>query len=68
MPEGYACVRVDSRGAERSPGFIDHFSPRETKDVCDCIEWSGVRPWSNGKVGLNGISYYGTCLTQLCGV
>ncbi len=24
--EGYACVRVDSRGTGRSPGFIDHFS------------------------------------------
>ena len=23
-----------------------------------CIEWAGVQPWSNGKVGLNGISYY----------
>jgi hypothetical protein len=59
VPEGYACVRVDSRGAGRSPGFIDPFSPRETKDFYDCIEWAGVQPWSNGKVGLNGISYYG---------
>src|ERR1700747_2010148 len=55
----YACVRVDSRGAGCSPGVIDHFSPRETKDFYDCIEWAGVQPWSNGKVGLNGISYYG---------
>jgi uncharacterized protein len=59
VPEGYACVRVDSRGAGRSPGRIDHFSPRETRDFYECIEWSGVQPWSNGKVGLNGISYYG---------
>jgi len=59
VPHGYACVRVDSRGAGCSPGFIDHFSPRETKDFYDCIEWAGVQPWSNGKVGLNGISYYG---------
>jgi predicted acyl esterase len=59
VPHNYACVRVDSRGAGCSPGFIDHFSPRETKDFYDCIEWSGVQPWSNGKVGLNGISYYG---------
>ena len=57
--EGYACVRVDSRGAGRSPGLIDHFSPRETRDFHDCIEWAGVQPWSSGKVGLNGISYYG---------
>jgi hypothetical protein len=59
VPEGYACVRVDSRGAGRSPGYIDHFSPRETRDFYECIEWSGVQPWSSGKVGLNGISYYG---------
>ncbi len=59
VPEGYACVRVDSRGAGRSPGFIDPFSPRETKDFYHCIEWAGMQPWSNGKVGLNGISYYG---------
>ena len=59
VPHNYACVRVDSRGAGCSPGFIDHFSPRETKDFYDCIEWAGVQPWSNGKVGLDGISYYG---------
>jgi predicted acyl esterase len=59
VPEGYACVRVDSRGCGRSPGRVDHFSPRETRDFYECIEWAGVQPWSNGKVGLNGISYYG---------
>jgi uncharacterized protein len=58
VPRGYACVRVDSRGAGRSPGYIQHFSPRETKDFYDCIEWAGVQPWSSGKVGLSGISYY----------
>ena len=60
VPEGYVCVRVDSRGAGRSPGKIDPFSPRETHDFYQCIEWAGVQPWSNGKVGLNGVSYYGT--------
>jgi predicted acyl esterase len=58
VPEGYACLRVDSRGAGRSPGYIDPFSPRETRDFYNCIEWAGVQPWSSGKVGLNGISYY----------
>ena len=58
VPAGYACVRVDSRGAGCSPGYIDPFSPRETRDFYDCIEWAGVQAWSNGKVGLNGISYY----------
>jgi predicted acyl esterase len=58
VPDGYACVRVDSRGAGRSPGFLDPFSPREARDLYHCIEWAGERPWSNGKVGLVGISYY----------
>jgi hypothetical protein len=55
----YVCVRVDSRGCGCSPGYINHFSPRETRDFYDCIEWAGVQPWSSGKIGLNGISYYG---------
>ena len=58
VPEGYACVRVDSRGAGRSPGFLDVFSARETRDLYLCIEWAGTQPWSSGKVGLLGISYY----------
>jgi uncharacterized protein len=58
VPDGYAIVRVDSRGAGRSPGFLDVWSPRETQDLYQCIEWAGTQNWSNGKVGINGISYY----------
>jgi predicted acyl esterase len=58
VPEGYVCVRVDSRGAGRSPGVLDIFSPRETEDLYQCIEWAAAQPWSNGRVGLSGISYY----------
>jgi len=58
VPDGYAIVRVDSRGAGRSPGFLDVWSSREAKDLHDCVEWAGTQSWSNGKVGINGISYY----------
>lgn len=58
VPGGYACVRVDSRGAGNSPGYLDIWSAREASDFYQCIEWAAVQPWSNGKVGLNGISYY----------
>jgi uncharacterized protein len=58
VPDGYVCVRVDSRGAGRSPGRLDPFAPRETSDLAACIEWAAAQPWSSGKVGLNGISYY----------
>jgi predicted acyl esterase len=46
VPDGYACLRIDARGAGRSPGYLDPWSPRETQ------------PWCNGKVGMNGISYF----------
>lgn len=58
VPDGYVCLRVDSRGAGRSPGFLDPWSPRETDDIYTCIEWAAVQPWSSGKVGMNGISYF----------
>src|SRR6476469_6365880 len=58
VPDGYACVRVDSRGCGRSPGYVELWGMRETKDFAQCIEWAGVQPWSSGKVGINGISYY----------
>ena len=58
VPDGYVCVRVDSRGAGRSPGYLDHNNARENRDFYNCIEWTAAQPWCSGKVGLNGISYY----------
>jgi len=60
VPDGYVCIRIDSRGAGRSPGYLQHNDGRETKDIHDCIEWAAAQPWSTGKVGMNGISYYGS--------
>ncbi len=59
VPDGYVVVRVDSRGCGCSPGYVDHFSPRETQDFYECIEWAAGQRWSSGKVGLNGVSYFG---------
>ena len=58
IPHGYVCIRVDSRGAGWSPGFMAPNSPREIDDLYECIEWAGGQEWSNGKVGMLGISYY----------
>jgi predicted acyl esterase len=58
VPDGYAIVRVDSRGAGRSPGHLAHNNARENRDFHDCIEWAAAQSWCSGKVGLNGISYY----------
>lgn len=58
IPWGYAMAVVDSRGAGESPGTLWAWSPQEVADYHDCIEWAGTQAWSNGKVGLLGISYY----------
>jgi putative CocE/NonD family hydrolase len=58
VPDGYVVIRVDARGSGKSPGRIDPFTEREIRDLYDAIEWAGSQPWSNGKVGLAGISYY----------
>jgi len=58
VKDGYAIVRVDARGAGRSPGYMDPWSPRETQDIYECLAWLAAQPWCNGKVGMSGISYY----------
>ena len=68
VPHGYAVVRVDSRGAGWSPGIMDPASPQEIEDLYDCIEWAGTQPWSNGKVGMLGISYYASNQWRVAGL
>ncbi|HWI17306.1 MAG TPA: CocE/NonD family hydrolase, partial [Vicinamibacterales bacterium] len=58
VPDGYILVRVDSRGAGRSPGQLEVWSPREAKDISNCVDWCGTQAWSSGKVAIHGISYY----------
>jgi hypothetical protein len=58
VPHGYVVIAVDSRGAGKSPGRLDPNSPAEFRDFYDAIEWAATQPWSSGKVGLLGISYY----------
>jgi predicted acyl esterase len=57
-PRGYACVRVDARGAGRSPGKSEPSSIQEGVDTYDAIEWIAKRAWCSGKVGMLGISYH----------
>ncbi len=57
-PRGYVLVFVDSRGTGTSPGQSDLLSMQEARDYYDAIEWSAEQPWSTGKTGLIGVSYY----------
>lgn len=57
VPRGYAVIHVDPRGTWHSPGVATFLSPEEAQDFYDLVEWAGTQPWSNGKVGLTGVSY-----------
>lgn len=57
VPRGYVVINADPRGTWYSKGRATYLSPEEALDFHDLIEWAGVQPWSNGKVGLSGVSY-----------
>lgn len=58
VPQGYALVKIDERGAGETPGKFEQFSLQEARDFYDAIEWTAKQPWCNGKVGTWGFSYY----------
>ena len=55
--QGYAVAVVDPRGAWLSQGDFHHNGIQEAEDCADAIEWLGRLPWSNGRVGMTGVSY-----------
>src|SRR5437867_7013020 len=55
VPDGYVCMRVDSRGAGRSPGYLCHNNARETRDIHLCVEWRRRQPGATAKWARNGI-------------
>ncbi len=57
---GIAGVRVDIRGSGESDGVIDgEYTPLELANACELIAWIAAQPWSNGNVGMMGISWGG---------
>ena len=54
IASGYVHVIAQPRGSAKSEGHYGH----EDSDHYDVIEWITQQPWSNGKVGMVGISGY----------
>ena len=52
-----ACASTRAAAAAR-PAMSSIGRRAKPRTSHNCIEWAGVQPWSNGKVGLSGISYY----------
>jgi putative CocE/NonD family hydrolase len=61
VQRGYVVARVDIRGTGESEGrLIPHeYSEIEQKDGESVIDWLSKQPWSNGNVGMFGISWGG---------
>jgi putative CocE/NonD family hydrolase len=64
---GYAVARVDIRGTGNSEGrLIPHeYSAIEQRDGETVIAWLAEQPWSNGRVGMFGISWGGFNAIQM---
>ncbi len=57
---GYVVINIDKRGFGLSPKGSSpqkFFDQDEIENLYDAVEWAGVQPWSNGNVGLLGVSY-----------
>ena len=57
VPKGYVVVYVDSRGYASSRGSPTTLSQQDRDDFYDVIQWASEQAWSNGNVGLSGVSY-----------
>ena len=58
---GYACVRVDMRGAGDSDGLLtdEYLQSPELDDGAEVIAWLAAQPWCDGSVGMMGKSWGG---------
>ncbi|HTW31389.1 MAG TPA: CocE/NonD family hydrolase [Candidatus Sulfotelmatobacter sp.] len=64
---GYVGVRVDIRGFGASEGVPPEreYSEQEQTDGVQVIAWLAHQPWSNGNVGMFGISWGGFTALQM---
>lgn len=63
LARGYAVMGLQVRGTGCSQGSFDVFLPDLGQDGYDAVEWAARQPWSNGHVGMIGVSFGG--ITQL---
>lgn len=59
VKSGYVQVVVDVRGTGFSQGVWDMLRQREQRDTVEVIDWAARQPWSDGRVGMSGMSYSG---------
>jgi len=55
---GYAHVVLSVRGTGASGGTYDNLGDRTITDICEAIQWLSEQDWSDGNVGMFGMSYF----------
>lgn len=60
---GYAVAFADVRGTHRAGGCTDQTGPDQWTDGYDYVEFLAAQEWSNGNVGMKGVSYDGETQT-----
>ncbi|HEX2228097.1 MAG TPA: CocE/NonD family hydrolase [Candidatus Binatia bacterium] len=55
---GYVHAVFNVRGSGKSEGFYQLMGPQEVQDICHLVDWLATQPWSNGNIGMFGVSYY----------
>ncbi|NNH74735.1 CocE/NonD family hydrolase [Nocardia uniformis] len=65
IKSGYTQVVVDVRGTGFSQGEWDMLRGREQADTAEVIDWASKQAWSNGRIGMNGVSYSGINQVQV---
>lgn len=81
VPNGYILVIVDPRGYGKSPGRMQTaevdgqvgeqallYQGVWARDMYDAIEWAGIQAWSDGNVGLSGVSILGFSQWRVAGM
>jgi len=58
VPRGYVHVIANVRGTGGSGGTFNFMDAQERSDMHDLVEWAAAQPWSDGNVGMIGISYF----------
>lgn len=56
---GYAVLGVNLRGSGCSTGELGLIDRQQTDDAVAVIAWAAKQPWSNGHLGMFGLSYPG---------
>ncbi len=59
-PKGYARAVADVLGTRGSTGCWDYGGAKEQQSGVDVVKYLAGLPWSNGNVGMTGVSYEGT--------